>query len=57
MEVLFLEAEAVIGRRDGVFGVIAQDEKARARVPLDAAVRPEAPIVLCKSIQTELPKR
>ena len=54
MKVLFLEAEPVIGRRDRVLGVVADDEEARARVAFDAPVGRGAQIFLWKSIQTSL---
>jgi hypothetical protein len=37
--------------------MVAEDEEARARVAIDAAVGPLAQIVLCKSVQTSLPER
>ena len=57
MKVLLLQAETVMGRRYGVLGMVAEDEEARARVAIDAAVGPLAQIVLCKSVQTSLPER
>ena len=54
MEVLFLQAEATVNRWDRVFGMVAEDEKARACVAFDAAVGLKAQIVLWKRVQTSL---
>ncbi len=46
VKVLRLEPERAIGLGDGVLGVIAQNEEARAGVPLDDAVRLGAQVFL-----------
>ena len=56
MKVLRLQSETLIGRGNGVFGMIAQNEEACARVAFDAAIGPVTQIVLRQSIQASLPQ-
>ena len=56
MQVLVLEAERAIGRRDGVLGMVAEDEEAGRGVAVDAPVGLGAQVFLCEDVPDFAPR-
>ena len=54
VKVLGPKPERAVALRDGVLGVVAEDEKAGRGVPVDAPIGLGAQVFLVKSVQTSL---
>ena len=54
VQVLGPEAKRAVALRDGVLGVVAEDEKAGRGVPFDTPIGLGAQVFLVKSVQTSL---